>query len=428
LSFALAVGAAAVLIGSGDLHSLALVGIAVLGVCVVLAAGYWFLANRGVRRWLAFGLLVLTPVAIVVIYAWKNVLWEAVVAIALALAAVAAARLSLRAGAENTKMPEHPASRPRHAFIVMNPRSGGGKVAKFKLNEKAEALGAQVALLDGPGRIDVEALARNAVANGCDLLGVAGGDGTQALVAGIAAEHDLPFLVISAGTRNHFALDLGLDRDHPEACLDALTDGVEMRVDLGVVGGRTFVNNASFGVYAEIVQSPAYRNKKRATTLQMMPDLLSGDHGARLAAHVDSVTIDAPKALLVSNNPYRTGILTGLGQRDRLDGGLLGVLAVTVDSAEQSVELMRRGNNRGLTLAAVREVIVEADAGEIPVGIDGETVMMRTPVRCSIRPRALRVLVPKNRPGVSPPTAALYVHRLWRLARGRDDRASATKG
>ena len=151
----------------------------------------------------------------------------------------------------------------------MNPRSGGGKVAKFGLKEKAEALGAEVALLDGPGIVDVAALARQAVADGADLLGVAGGDGTQALVAGIAAEHDLPFLVISAGTRNHFAMDLGLDRDDPATCLDALTDGVEQRIDLGIIGDRTFVNNASFGAYAEIVESPAYRDDKAGTTLQM---------------------------------------------------------------------------------------------------------------------------------------------------------------
>src|ERR1043166_9122986 len=132
----------------------------------------------------------------------------------------------------------------------MNPRSGGGKVAKFGLKEKAEALGAEVALLEGPGVVDVADLARRAVAAGADLLGVAGGDGTQALVAGIAAEHGLPFLVISAGTRNHFAMDLGLDRDDPSRCLDALTDGVELHTDIGTVNGRPFVNNASFGAYA----------------------------------------------------------------------------------------------------------------------------------------------------------------------------------
>ena len=115
---------------------------------------------------------------------------------------------------------------------------------------------------------------------GVDLLGVAGGDGTQALVAGIAAEHDLPFLVISAGTRNHFALDLGLDRDDPSTCMDALRDGVEVRVDLGMIGDRPFVNNASFGAYAEIVQSPEYRDNKEGTILSMLPDLLTTDRAA----------------------------------------------------------------------------------------------------------------------------------------------------
>ena len=168
-------------------------------------------------------------------------------------------------------MPAVPAARPRRPFVIMNPRSGGGKVTKFGLQEKAEALGAEVALLEGPGTVDVAALARQAVADGADLLGVAGGDGTQALVAGIAAEHGLPFLVISAGTRNHFALDLGLDREDPATCLDALTDGEELRVDLGIIGDRTFVNNASFGAYAEVVQSPAYRTTSGAPPCRCCP-------------------------------------------------------------------------------------------------------------------------------------------------------------
>ena len=170
-----------------------------------------------------------------------------------------------------------------------------------------------VALLEGPGPVDVGELARAAVANGADLLGVAGGDGTQALVAGIAAEHDVPLLVISAGTRNHFALDLGLDREDPSRCLDALGDGVELRIDLGVIAGRPFVNNASFGAYAAIVQSPAYRDDKTGTTLDQLPGLLVGQQGPRLVARADNVTVDGPQAVLVSNNQYGMGDIAGLG-------------------------------------------------------------------------------------------------------------------
>jgi diacylglycerol kinase family enzyme len=295
----------------------------------------------------------------------------------------------------------------------MNPRSGGGKVAGFGLKQKAEALGAEVVLLEGPSAVDVAALARKAVAAGADLLGVAGGDGTQALGAGIAAEHDLPFLVISAGTRNHFAMDLGLDRDDPAAGLDALTDGVEQRIDLGVVGGRTFVNTVSFGAYAEIVESPAYRDDKRGTMLAILPDILSGHRGATLSVRAGAVTISGPQAVLVSNNAYDTSDMAGLGHRARLDTGMLGVVAVTVDSAVRAVGLLR---GWGVTTITAKEIVVDADAPEIPVAIDGEAVMMATPVRCAIQPRALRVRVPRDRPGVRLPKPKLDWAELRRLA------------
>jgi len=280
-----------------------------------------------------------------VVFAWHHLVWVAVAAVALAGLAVATVRAALSTGGD-TAMPAVAAARPRRPFLIMNPKPGGGKVAKFGLKEKAEALGAKVALLQGPGTVDVAALARQAVADGADLLGVAGGDGTQALVAGIAAEHGLPFPVISAGTRNHFALDLGLDRENPATCLDALTDAVELRVDLGIIGDRTFVNNASFGAYAEVVSSPAYRDDKAGTTLQTLPDLLDGHRGARLSAQVRGTRLEEPQALLISNDPYEMGDVAGLGRRARLDTGALGVVAVRVDSARDAVQLVRRGHGK----------------------------------------------------------------------------------
>jgi diacylglycerol kinase family enzyme len=415
-SFALMFAAVVLLLAVAGWRSLALVTFAVIGVCAVLAGGYWFLAHRGVLRWAALVLVVGAPVVILVVLARASLLWAAVVAVALMVLAAGTARAALRTGGQDAAMPAIPAARPRHPFLIMNPRSGGGKVTRFGLKDKAEKLGAEVALLEGPGTVDVAALARQAVADGADLLGVAGGDGTQALVAGIAAEHHLPFLVISAGTRNHFALDLGLDREDPAACLDALTDGEELRVDLGLIGDRTFVNNASFGAYAEVVRSPAYRDDKRGTTLQMLPDLLNGHQGARLSAQAGDTRIDGLQALLVSNDPYEMGYVAGLGRRARLDTGTLGVVAVRVNSAWQAAGLARRGHGTGLTVLTADEVIVDADTPQIPAGIDGETVMVPAPVRCTIRPQALRVVVPRERPGVPSPKAALEWPRLRRLA------------
>ena len=429
-AFVLMFAAAAVLIGFPERHArgaLVTVAIGAVAAGLIVAGGYWYLAHRGVLRQLALGLVVLVPIVVLVVFAWRHVIWVAVVAVVLLALAAGAARLALTPAAPPPGMPAREVPPPKRAFLIMNPKSGGGKVGKFGLKEKAEALGAQVALLEGPGPVDVAALARRAVADGADLLGVAGGDGTQALVAGIAAEHDLPFLVISAGTRNHFAMDLGLDRDDPATCLDALTgDGVEQRIDLGVIGGRTFVNNASFGAYAEVVESPAYRDDKRGTTLQMLPDILSGHRGAKLTARARDATVTGPQALLVSNNPYQGGDIAGLSRRARLDAGTLGMVAVTVDSALQAATLLRGARGQGLATLTADEVVVDADAPEIPVGIDGETVMMPTPVRCAIQPGALRVRVPRDRPGTRPPKPHVDWQTLRQLASFRA--APATTG
>jgi diacylglycerol kinase family enzyme len=416
-AFVLMLAAVVVLIAFAELGGVAVVVTGVIGACLLVAGAYMFLAHRGVLRWTGAAVVILTPVAMLVLFAVHHVIWVAVVSTALLVLAVGAARRALTPPAPGPGMPSREVPPPRRAFLIMNPRSGGGKVTKFGLKEKAEALGAEVALLQGPGVVDVAALARQAVAAGADLLGVAGGDGTQALVAGIAAEHDLPFLVISAGTRNHFAMDLGLDRDNPAACLDALTgDGVEQRIDLGIIGDRTFVNNASFGAYAEIVESPTYRDDKRGTTLQMLPDILNGHRGANLTAVAGHATITGPQAVLVSNGPYELNDIAGLGRRTRLDAGTLGMVAVTVNSALQAATLLRGARGQGLTTLTADEVVVEAEAPQIPVGIDGETVMMPTPVRCAVRPRALRVRVPRDRPGVRPPKPRLDWPTLRQLA------------
>jgi diacylglycerol kinase family enzyme len=417
VAFGLVLVSAAVLIGFADLSDLALVAVGAVAACLIAAGGYWFLAYRGALRWMAFGLVVAVVIAVLVIFALHHLIWVAIVSVALLVLAAGAAQRALTPATAGPGMPSLEVPPPRRAFLIMNPRSGGGKVAKFGLKEKAEALGAEVALLEGPGVVDVADLARRAVAAGADLLGVAGGDGTQALVAGIAAEHDLPFLVISAGTRNHFAMDLGLDRDNPAACLNALTgDGVEQRIDLGIIGGRTFVNNASFGAYAEVVENPAYRDDKRGTTLQVLPEMLSGHSGAKLTAQADDTTITGPQALLISNDPYELSDIAGLGRRARLDTGTLGVVAVTVSNALQAAGLLRGTRGPGLITLTAGEVVVDADAPEIPVGIDGETILMPAPVRCTVRPKALRVRVPRDRPGVRSPKPDLDWTTLRQLA------------
>ena len=420
LSLVFAMAAVVVVLVVADRHGILGLTAGVVAAVVSLGAAFVFLSRRGVLRWLAAAAFILAPVALIVAYALAHVLWVAIVSAALWVLAALAARRALTGDQDDWRMPEHPARPPAsHPFLIMNPRSGGGKVGRFDLKRKAEELGAEVFLMDGAEPVDVAEVARQAVARGADLLGVAGGDGTQALVAGVAAQHGIPFLVITAGTRNHFALDLGLDRGDPAACLAALSDGVELRVDLGVIAGQTFVNNASFGAYAAVVESPAYRDDKLATTLNLLPDLLQGNRGARLTGRADGSVIDAPQALLVANNPYGTGDIAGLGRRARLDRGLLGIVGVTVASAGQAAGLLRGRRAAGLIVLTAKEIEISADAPSIPVGIDGEAVTLPAPVVCAIRPGALRVWVPRHRPGVAPPKAPVSWATLWQLAAGR---------
>jgi diacylglycerol kinase family enzyme len=417
LSLALAGLAVAILVAFAGLRSVAMLAVGLASAAVSLAAAYWFLAQRGLWRWLSAVVLVLSPVAVIVIFAFRGLLWVALASAAAWLLAGLAARAALAPVPADWRMPERRVERPAaHPFLIMNPRSGDGKVAKFDLKHKAEELGAAVFLIDGPGPVDVEAVAELAVADGADLLGVAGGDGTQALVAGVAAAHGLPFVVITAGTRNHFALDLGLDRDDPATCLAALTNGVDLQVDLGTIGGQTFVNNASFGAYAEIVQTPQYRGDKFGSTLNLLPDLLSGERGTQLTASAGGLQVTGPQAVLVANNPYGTGDVAGLGRRTRLDRGVLGVVGINVGSARQAAGLLRGRRSTGLSVTTATEVVIDGDTPDIRVGVDGESISLPRPVRCAIRPGALRVRVPRQRPGIAPPRARMNWSRLRQLA------------
>lgn len=400
-ALACALGAAASLLAASGPGGLVFLAVGVLGSALTAAGTWWVLSHRGLARLGGALLMVGVPIAVIVLYARADLWPAALVAVALWAVAILCGRSAMHL--VHTPHGMHPVvrARPRRPYLIMNPKSGGGKVGRFGLVDRAESLGARVELLDTAGGSDVEAMARRAVAEGADLLGVAGGDGTQAIVAAVAAEHDLPFLVISAGTRNHFAMDLGLDRDDPSRCLDALTDGEELRVDLGVVGGRPFVNTASFGVYAQIVQSPQYRDAKAGSALEALPDLLLGYAGHRLDARADDTRLEAQQALLVSNNPYAAaGPMPSGGRRPRLDRGVLGVVGIRVGNAAQAAEVALRGTRAaGLRVVDCRAVVVDSDTDRIPVAVDGEALVMATPVTCGIRPRALRVLVPRHRPG-----------------------------
>jgi len=343
-------------------------------------------------------------------------LLRAVLAVAFAAASVGFARVALHRGrGASVAAARAPAApRPRHPVLIMNPRSGGGKAARFRLADECRARGIEPVVLE-PGD-DLLQLAEAAIAGGADAIGMAGGDGSQALVAAVAARHGIPHVTVPAGTRNHFALDLGLDRDDVVGALDAFTDGIERRVDLAEVNGRVFVNNASLGLYAEVVQSPEYRDAKLKTAADILPRLLGpGATPADLQFTGPGGTEHrTAQLILVSNNAYQLDYIGGRGTRERLDRGTLGLVAASISGpaeAQRFVALEALGQVRRfpdwLEWQAPRFEV--RSGGPLNVGIDGEAVVMDPPLRFTIRAGALRVLLPRHRLRASPAAAAVHL-------------------
>ncbi|MFE4052141.1 diacylglycerol/lipid kinase family protein [Streptomyces sp. YIM B13518] len=411
---ALAAGVLVPLVAAGPRGVLrALLGLA--GPALAAVGLWWTLAHSGAVRTVGAVPCVAAPLTVPALYAAGGLLGPAAASPALWAPAVRAARNAVAPGRAEP-LPAPPPGRPR---ALMNPRSGGGKVDRFHLADRARTAGVRAVLLGG-GHQDVAALAEDAVREGADLPAVAGGDGTQALVAEVAARHDVPFLVVPAGTRNHFALGLGLDRSDPAKALDALVDGVELRVDLGFAGDRVFVDNASFGTYAAVVGDPAYREEKRRTTLRTMPGLLSGPSAPRLRMRADGTRADGLQALLVSNNPCPRAVDAARpGRRQRLDSGRLGVLGVRVESAVRAAGTARGPRAAGLLRLTAGEVVVEADTPAVPAGVDGEHVLLPAPVVCRTVPGALRVRVPRGAVRTRRGSGAPDWPRVTGLALGR---------
>jgi diacylglycerol kinase family enzyme len=366
----------------------------VLAVLLIGAAiaGWYGLIRRGAGRIAGLGCAAALVLATVLVVILDGGVAEAALVGATALGTVTAAKAAF---AVHTPLPR--AADPARPVLFYNPKSGGGKAERFNLAEEARARGIEpIELASGS---DLEQLVRDAVGRGADALAMAGGDGSQAIVAAIAAERDLPYACIPAGTRNHFALDLGVDRDDVVGALDAFVGGGERRVDLAEVNGRVFVNNVSLGLYAEAVQREGYREAKLRTIVDTLPDVL-GPEAEGLDLRWSSPgghRHTSAAAILVSNNRYRLGQAVGSGTRPKIDDGLLGL---TVAAAPRDRGEGRRAQRPWREWSAPA-FEVGADRS-VPAGIDGEALALEPPLHFRIRPGVLRVRIARRHPGASP--------------------------
>lgn len=291
----------------------------------------------------------------------------------------------------------------KQPVLVINPWSGDGKAAECNLAAVAADAGIRTIVMKKGDHL--KELAVEAIRDGADAIGMAGGDGSLAVVAGVAIEHDVPFFCIPVGTRNHFALDLGLDRDDPLSALQAIRDGEEVLVDHGLAGDRLFLNNISFGIYAQAVHEDGYREHKDMAFAKVIEaNAVDVDAQAALQYQTpDGRVHERAPLLLVSNNRYRHSGPPDFGRRFRLDSGQLGVSAVTSLPKVIDAATALLGDKHDLYEWESTTIRVESEQ-PILAGLDGEAVQFDSPLDIVIKPKALRVLVPTGtRPGFVPP-------------------------
>jgi diacylglycerol kinase family enzyme len=406
--------AAALLCGLIAVTQGALGRLVVIAVAVAVAVvGLWYLvSSRGATR-AAGGLLAAAAAAaivLVILSGARNGLALELCLVLLVVSAVAARRAlaGLRAQPDTSNR----VGRAQHPVLIMNPWSGGGKVERFDLVQECHMRGIEPVVLKRGD--DLLQLANDAVTGGADVIGMAGGDGSQALVASVASRHGLAHVCVPAGTRNHFALDLGLNRDDVVGALDAFGEAVERRIDLATVNGSVFVNNASMGIYAKIVQSPEYRDAKLRTAAAMLPDMLgTGAEPFDLRfAGPNGAEVPTAHMILVSNDPYELDHLDGRGSRPRLDAGTLGIATARVTNAVEAVqlaELEAAGKVRSFSGWSEWDTprFQIDSSGPVEIGIDGEATSLEPPLLFESHPAALRIRIPTHARGASPAALAL---------------------
>jgi diacylglycerol kinase family enzyme len=395
------------------------------------------LTRKGVVRgvWIAVAVVAAVAVVVIQIAGGDGFVISLLVRLALLVVALLLARYALKRDVRSLKQsetPGKPVPAARHGVLIMNLKSGGGKAEKFHLVDECRTRGIEPVVLQRGD--DLLQLARDAIDAGADVVGMAGGDGSQALVASVAAERGVPMVVIPAGTRNHFALDIGLDRDDVVGALDAYGEARERVIDLADVNGRIFVNNVSLGLYAEIVQSPEYRDAKRETALTALPEMLgpgSEPFDLRFTGP-DGVEHDGAHVIQVSNGPYGT-TTAGITSRPRLDTGKLGVFSLVVPDAVSATRAIAALTTATPALyegyLSWETPVFEVTSGApIAVGLDGESLEMDPPLVFRSRPSVLRLRLPLRAIGYSPAARATGIKGLWglwRVVSGRPVRIEA---
>lgn len=291
----------------------------------------------------------------------------------------------------------------KNPYLIINPKSGNGRAIKANIDKLANKQNIKV-IITKKGK-DISSYANEAVKAGADVIGISGGDGSIGAVAKVAIDHNLPIVVLPGGTRCHFAKDLGLEPKLITQSLDGFY-GQERLVDVGDINGRIFLNNASFGIYADIINHSDYRENKIKVSREVLQSIIAGDKDLYdLKIKHKEININEAVQILVGVNKYETFNLFNLGHRQELDSGELQITAITKLNRKIMKKLLSVFSNNhqilnqkssGIYQWSDNEVIINSKVDKINVGVDGESETYKTPVKINVRSKALRIFVPND--------------------------------
>ena len=278
--------------------------------------------------------------------------------------------------------------------VLVNPDSGPDPTGSTDL--AGHFRGHEVIECEPEGLVDQ---IKVAVERGVEFVAVAGGDGTiRGAVQGLTGT-GIPLLPIPAGTRNHFAREVGIE-DIPMAGRVA-SEGTVIHVDVGEVNGQRFINNSSLGIYPRIVvtrEAHERRWPKGVATVGAAWEQLR--HGRRFWVTVDGRRYRA-WMVFVGNGPYGRGLLR-LGSREALDGSRLDFRLAKADSpfsrTRVVLALIFGGLDRSPLLVRrhTRRLELDLDRSTVEVALDGEVEVLTPPLAYRSLPAALAVLVPSG--------------------------------
>jgi YegS/Rv2252/BmrU family lipid kinase len=285
------------------------------------------------------------------------------------------------------------------AAVIINPNSGTSR-PPAEIAEMFVSRGMGVELFEDENPAES---ASRAGAAGFRTLIAAGGDGTVRAVSCVAAESDGTLGVLPAGTLNHFAGALGIPSDLEQA-VDVIAAGKTKQVDIADVNGQFFINNSSLGLYpAMVVQR---RTEEKHGLNRWMATIRAGfmtwlrlpTLDVRLTSREARIDRTTP-LVFVGNNEYQMDGVNA-GSRSSLTDGILFVSIAHATSRFDVVRMAlaalfgRLRDMDGFDMFSTTEAIVESRRGLVRVSLDGEVVLMRSPLHYRIHPARLRVLVP----------------------------------